>query len=180
MSEEVIGLVWLHCFSPINTKVKYCTGRESRERHAKVVKTVSALSRRWPSLQPSLPNQFSWFCVPFVLQHKCNMIRRVDKKFNIVTLHIASSTRFSTNWTLLQPSSRANVSAWSYPQTQITKYFHFTMTLIFHMAHRGTESNLKLDSYWFYFLWTNQRLQQAWNPVLFRYWPFVGTPIQLR
>lgn len=28
MSEEVVGLVRLHCFSPINSKVKYCKGTE--------------------------------------------------------------------------------------------------------------------------------------------------------
>lgn len=40
MSEEVIGLVRLHCFSPINTKVKHCKGREPREIHAKDVKSI--------------------------------------------------------------------------------------------------------------------------------------------
>lgn len=108
MSEEIIGLVWLHSFSPIDTEVEYCTGRESWERHAEAMKKLGALSRWWPSSQLRPSNQFCRPRAPLVPQH--NPKQKGVLTENWICRHcIASRTRFLFHWTPSQPSA-ANTS----------------------------------------------------------------------
>lgn len=164
MSEEVIGLVWFHRFSPIDAKVEHCTGRESRQRgqrHAEAIKTVADYSRWWPSSQRSPSNRFCRPRALLVPQHnpkQCCTIRRVDK--NWIGRHcIAPRTRFLFHWTASQASSRTR-SAWSCRQTHITKSFTEALDpvwtwvlLVFkgyseHEHFPGTDPLLALRSSW--------------------------------